>query len=608
MAAAGTPNLQHGYPTPGPQNPTGQKVMESVFFLSNEEWKKAREYNDYDLVIVGTGFCGLAVAVRALERNPATRILMIERGTFFLPEHFQNLPEATASTLGGMSETFPWTLARETATGEDGIIRWSHGMVPFLGGRSTVWSAWCPKPSCDEMKGWPKETIDAAMKQMKAACKLLNVQSASEIDKNRSVEDISLCNKISRPVYSTLHHHLESLLEDNVVDNVDSIYRVEAANLASTSQNGVDFQKFSTPGLLLQLARDNASSVHMVTECTVRRIARQGGTALALETSRGVLPLGNAKLVLAMGALPPVTLIHNSFPEMSARQPETVENATAGPSIDAHPRVGERFSGHFITAIVARVHRDNFKDRETEEPIDLGSLEVGAFYLAGTSLGADQKPDFDKQFHIQLTALADKHPLRNSSKALRYMPDVVATASEVQLRTSKDFVVYVCAVLGEMDAKTTENRFLANPADSDPTTNSMLRMVSNGNADQKTWDAMDEATFNVLENVLSPGGASKIEYWHGTPDKGDWLYERPPFSQHRVDAIVHESSTLHIGACADAPVDLDYQLKGTKNVFVTGGGLWPRGGSWNPTLVMTALALDLADKLVSSDEDLSRVS
>lgn len=74
-----------------------------------------------------------------------------------------------------------------------------------------------------------------------------------------------------------VQHHLESLLEDNVVDNVDSIYRVEAANLASTSQNGVDFQKFSTPGLLLQLARDNASSVHMVTECTVRRIARQVG-------------------------------------------------------------------------------------------------------------------------------------------------------------------------------------------------------------------------------------------------------------------------------------------------------------------------------------------
>lgn len=78
---------------PGPQNPTGHNVMENVFFLSDEEWKKAREYTDYDLVIVGTGFCGLAVATRALERNHATRILMIDRGTFFLAEHFQNLAE-----------------------------------------------------------------------------------------------------------------------------------------------------------------------------------------------------------------------------------------------------------------------------------------------------------------------------------------------------------------------------------------------------------------------------------------------------------------------------------------------------------------------------------
>lgn len=97
MAAAGTPTLQHGYPTPGPQNPTGQKVMENVFFLSNEQWENAREYNSYDLVIIGTGFCGLAVVTKAVEKNPAIRILMIERGTFFLPEHFQNLPQVQPS-------------------------------------------------------------------------------------------------------------------------------------------------------------------------------------------------------------------------------------------------------------------------------------------------------------------------------------------------------------------------------------------------------------------------------------------------------------------------------------------------------------------------------
>jgi choline dehydrogenase-like flavoprotein len=33
-----------------------------------------------------------------------------------------------------------------------------------------------------------------------------------------------------------------------------------------------------------------------------------------------------------------------------------------------------------------------------------------------------------------------------------------------------------------------------------------------------------------------------------------------------------------------------------ENVFVTGGGLWPTGGSWNPTMTMVALAQDLADR------------
>lgn len=122
------------------------QVMDHVFFLSRTEWKMAREEKQYDLVIVGTGFCGLATAKRALERDPHCRVLMIERGTFFLPEHFQNLPTPFVNTLGGMSETFPWTMSSKTIRGErGGFIRWQHGMVPFFGGRSTLWSAWCPE-------------------------------------------------------------------------------------------------------------------------------------------------------------------------------------------------------------------------------------------------------------------------------------------------------------------------------------------------------------------------------------------------------------------------------------------------------------------------------
>src|SRR5688572_5441612 len=116
--AAASTNLKQGFPTPGPQSPTGGRVMDHVFFLSRAGWKTAREHGTYDLIIVGTGFCALAIAQRALDNNPNCRILMVERGPFFLPEHFQNLPLPFKATLGGLSETFPWTVTARTASGQ----------------------------------------------------------------------------------------------------------------------------------------------------------------------------------------------------------------------------------------------------------------------------------------------------------------------------------------------------------------------------------------------------------------------------------------------------------------------------------------------------------
>jgi choline dehydrogenase-like flavoprotein len=54
---------------------------------------------------------------------------------------------------------------------------------------------------------------------------------------------------------------------------------------------------------------------------------------------------------------------------------------------------------------------------------------------------------------------------------------------------------------------------------------------------------------------------------------------------------------MWIGNEEDAVVGLDYRPKGVDNVFVTGASIWPRGGSWNPTLTMVALTQHLADKL-----------
>lgn len=570
--ATSAPNFNYGFPAPGPQNPTGQEVMNHVFFLSQSEWKRVREEEQFDYIIVGSGFCALAFVERALLQDPDARILIVERGPFFLPEHFQNLPLPFQQTLGGLSETFPWTLSARTVSGE--YIRWQHGMVPFFGGRSTLWSAWCPRPTPEEMEGWPKPVIATANKYFPHAEKLLNVIPADQIDKGPGAPPPG-----SRPVYGILQDELTRYLVEGL-DRIPSATRAMAAPLAAGAQelHGVDFQKFSTPGPLLAVCgearmREQAGKgapLRIVTDCTVTRVLQQEGRATALETTRGVVNVGNAKLILAMGTLPPTTLVLNSFPQVR--------------------RAGDRFTAHFITSVVARVKRTDYPFHE-----EIGELELAAIYMAGMNRKTRG------QYHIQLTALSDRFPLKNAQAAARHMPDVVATASPEQLRTSEDYVVFVCAVLGELDYKNKESWFRRyDDGVNDPTTNVMLQVTANAD-DMAVWDTMDEGTFQALERALSPKGAAAVEYWHGDPNQGTWKSERPATEQIRVPALVHEGSTLWIGDEEDAPVGLDYRLQDVENVYVTGGALWPTSGSWNPTMTMVALAQHLADSLCGKE-------
>ncbi|MFZ9686172.1 MAG: hypothetical protein ACO3BE_12500, partial [Gemmobacter sp.] len=64
--------------------------------------------------------------------------------------------------------------------------------------------------------------------------------------------------------------------------------------------------------MLLELASSQAtkaaaghgSPLRIVTNCIVQRILQQDGVATALDTSRGMVNIGGARLILAMGTLP----------------------------------------------------------------------------------------------------------------------------------------------------------------------------------------------------------------------------------------------------------------------------------------------------------------
>ena len=335
-----------------------------------------------------------------------------------------------------------------------------------------------------------------------------------------------------------------------------------------------DFAKNSVPGRMLGLVMQKrfagTAPLNIYIECTVEKILHDGKKATTLKTNKGDLALGNAKLILAMGALPPTTLMLNSFPKVD---------------FPLLANIGERFTSHFISSIIARVPRKKFPNIK-----NFGDLEIAAIYVAGV----DRKSRL--QYHIQLSAVASDRPADTIPDTIRHLPDVVAAPSHEQLATSRDHIVFVCACLGQLDHENPDNWFRLNDYD-DITCNTTLQVLAN-DEDNELWDIMDDDTFKILEEELINGG-DKLEYWHPNGASGTWEDSRPTKEMIRVPALVHEASTMWIGDDNDkeAPVGLDYRPKGVENVYITGGSLWPTGASWNPTPTMVALATHLADNL-----------
>ena len=298
-------------------------------------------------------------------------------------------------------------------------------------------------------------------------------------------------------------------------------------------------------------------NVTVVFDCTVEKIIHDGSKAVALQTNQNItLPLKNSKLILAMSTLPATTLVLNSFPQLA--------------------NIGKRLSAHFVSSIIARVPRTSLSITENDPDIQLGAV-----YITGMQNKA--------QFHLQLSAI-DSRQCENK----QIINDICKKYSANSIPSecidkSQDFVVISCSTLGELDYKNNQNHFELSNSSQCLTTNGQLSFCLN-EQDKQLWDVMDQATFQVLEKL-----SNQIQYWH--ENEKTWTTERPLPNQIRKKSLVHDSSTMWIGDRNDteSPVTYDYRLRGIENVYVTGGALWPTGGSWNPVLTIVAMAMHLAD-------------
>ena len=280
-----------------------------------------------------------------------------------------------------------------------------------------------------------------------------------------------------------------------------------------------------------------------------------------------------------MSTLPSTTLMLNSFSPSSFPQMSNI---------------GKRFTAHFASYIFARVPFDkstemyaSIQDRVPDR------LEMAAMYIAGKDRVSDH------QFHIQLTAAAVGEKVPNG--IYDTMRNLLKTPSNEMLTTCENHIVFVCASLGQLDHHNPANRFQLND-NADIEHNTTLHFAEN-KTDNALWGTMDRATFEILDH-LTP--CKTIEYWNS--ETKIWQADRPPVEQIRSRSLVHPASTMWIGGDTEpspvnlnepSPVNLDYRFRGVDNVYLTGGALWPTGASWNPTCAMTAMAMDLADRLSS---------
>ena len=479
----------------GHQDPRVPQVLDQVYFLSETQWQQARSTLRFDYIVAGGGGCALAFVERILKRRPRAAILLLDGG-----------PHADCETA------------------QDGA------------------SAWCPRPTSDEMAHWPPQTILAAQANFASAEQLLNVVRADRLPPGPAAA-----------LYGPLQHGLQEILADHL-GQVDSATRSMAAPLALGSALARGSSSAPLQALVLRqqalTQQGQGTPLRIATGCAVRRLHRLGSRVTALDTERGRLEVGTAKLILAMEAVPAAKLLMDAFPE--------------------HEQIGERYTGHFVTTLTARLPRAAYPFADA-----LGELEMAALYLAGRNKQSGM------QYHVQLTALSDRAPEHNLARTLRHLPDALASVGPAQLASCGEHLVFACAVLGELDYRNSANRVRR---DGTP------ELQPNA-ADRATWDTMDEAAFQLLELALAGGGA--VEYWH--EDGQVWAAGRPALEQRRRPGLVHEGSALWIGEQNESPVGLDYRLHGVDNVYITGGALWPAAGSWNPELAMVALSQDLAD-------------
>ncbi|RQS67448.1 GMC family oxidoreductase [Burkholderia sp. Bp8963] len=518
---------------------TAQPVLSNLaqYFLGN--WEDLKR--PYDYIVIGGGAYGTTFAERILRAGNG-RVLVLEKGSIFFPDHAQNLPPAYVDAVYGPAVS-PWicdsnfTLAPQQ---------------PYVGGRALFWNAWVPQPRSFEFPHWPASVVASLDAEWYPLGERIGrrFSLACAGNDNRTLDGIAKAR----------------LFEGNA-SIACAVPLTMPSDLDSAMATGADvapgqFAKYAPVKTLVALAQAYPDRLKVVPLTTVARMQADGGRIARLELvstdqhRTTSLDVGAARIVLANNTIEAAALCLTALPE--------------------HPLLGKNLCVHNRSALTFRIPAGRF-------PALADQLQVCAYYQLG-------QVDDERFFHNHISVVFNPHPAEDEDLLYRVLPDA-SSAQSLAMYREPGYVYVLVQALGEMLGERSPKSWNRVSVRNGQTLITLREQPQDADARRK----MNQSVKDIVR-VLSAG--APVQYMHAPLDKPLDITWRADLPDIDSSLVFHEAGTLWMGDSPnDSVTDTSGKLHGIGNLYGTGSMLFPSPGSWNPTYTGMAMTSVLAKRL-----------
>lgn len=520
--------------TTSKQTDASMSEVDKIYFSSFDEIKG----EEFDFIVIGAGAYGTSFAHRLLQLNDKVRILLLEKGNYLIPDHIQNIPP-TYIQLNTKAGIRPWVYQ-----GPPNLNFMPQ--IPYVGGRALFWNAWTPQPNITEMPDWPSAAIERLNPNWYNVGEYMGRRYSLETPGNDN---------------TSLHDYMINRLFSKLSDISGATPQQSPSALDSamaTGQNAPqdEFAKFSPISVLVKDVQAHTSRVKVVVNAEVEKLTAKGNKIEDIQTVDGNLKVGKAKVILACNTLEAGFIMTRSFPE--------------------DPLIGKNLCGHIRSWLAARVPVKSVPGLTKQ-------FQAVAYYLPG------ENKETGRLMHTHISVVHNPTPEESMDVLYRTLPDA-STPEAVATYQDPDYVVFMLHSMGEFLGERSANSWNYVTTNCDGKAEIVMALKP---VDEKFWAAMDTTTFDVMKALT---GDVPIEYQHNHAD-GSFSWEKTPPKSIRNQGLVHEAGTFWMGDDSKNSVtQADGRMHRFENVYGLGSMLFPRPGSWNPTLTGVNQAFALAEQ------------